>query len=457
LRILKGKIPFKSTKPNDFRMNLIRPILVLFIILLGTGCASTKESFDFEEDSYFTLAKAWEAERKSREMVLSTAPQPTEPQTQENQPLTQQGFLRDEFGNIIIREGDAPQAFAEDQYHDFAYAARVRRFGETSGGWNYYDPFYTNQYWYDPQPGFFGQSIYTTYSWWGCAPLSPWQSSFSWFQPYPSWHGQPWMYGPGFNHMGGWGWAGIVNHPGNALYYNSFDVHSHYNGPRKFNRGDNQTTGPIIMSRVAPSHGVTPRPREPVRLSALPITRTPASGIDRSSRLPNTELNPVRQPTQPNRTDFPNMQGSSQPVRTTTSDLPVRGGNTPGTELPRPGTRTRYDNSSDNGLIRDVPSRSPENNGVKWNDNGDRRVTPSGDGGRRRETFQEGSRSPSWTRPASTPTKSSPPRYSAPTRSTPNPSPRYTPTPSPSRPSPGRSSSPSSPNSSPRSSSPRSR
>lgn len=437
-------------------MSQIRPILFLFILLLGTGCASTKETFDFEEDSYFTLEQAWETERKTREMVLSTVPASKVTQTEGQTTVTSSGYQRDEFGNIIIREGDGPQDFSEEQYHDFAYAARVRRFGETSGGWNYYDPFYTNQYWYDPQPAVFGQSIYTTYSWWGCAPLSPWQSSFSWFRPYPSWmYGPTWMYGQGFSPFGGWGWSNMVANPGNSLYYNSFDVHSHYNGPRNFNRGNQPSTGPLIMSRVAPAHGVTPRPREPVRLSALPTSRTPGAGSDRSFTSPNSGGNPGRNSIPPARNNFSDVQGGTPPIRNSNSTSPIRNNAEMETDILRPGTRSRYDNSSDNGLIRDVPTRSQENNGIRLNENNEPRVVPSNDGGRRRETFQEGSRSPSWTRPSTPPTYSSPPRYSSPTRSSPSPAPRFSPSPRPSSPSPGRSSSP--PSSSPRSSSPRSR
>ena len=431
-------------------MNLIRPMLLLFVILLGTGCASTKEIFDFEEDSYFTLAQAWETERKSREMVISL-PTASTSDTLFNQKKTEiNGYARDEYGNIIIREGDAPQAFSEEQYHDFSYAARVRRFGETSGGWNYYDPYYTNHYWYEPQPAFFGQSIYTTYSWWGGAPLYPWQSTYSWFQPY-AWHGNTWMHPHGFYPITGWGWYTPPFHPGNPLYYNSFDIHSVYSGPRKFNRGENQTSGPVIMSRVAPSHGVTPRPREPVRLSTLPVTRTPAPGTDRNPMLPNANGNPVRQTNQPTRSNFPTSPGVTSPGRTPSANPPIQ--NSPDAEILRPGSRTRFDNSSDNGMIRDVPTRSSDNQGIKTNDSDPRRISPPSDGGRRREIFQEGSRSPSWTRPATPPQRSTPERYNAPTRS--NPSPQFSPPPRPSSPPPMRSSG--SPGASPRSSSPRPR
>ena len=48
--------------------------------------------------------------------------------------------------------------YDQDDYYDYAYSARLRRFNH-SYGWNYYDPYYTNLYWYDYNPYSYGVSV----------------------------------------------------------------------------------------------------------------------------------------------------------------------------------------------------------------------------------------------------------------------------------------------------------
>lgn len=84
-------------------------------------------------------------------------------------------------------------AYDPDDYYDYAYASRIRRFhSDVYVGWGYYDPFFTNMYWYDYCPASFGLSIYLGYNWW-----------------WPGYYYRPYYYGPcwyscGFNY--GWGW-----------------------------------------------------------------------------------------------------------------------------------------------------------------------------------------------------------------------------------------------------------
>lgn len=55
-----------------------------------------------------------------------------------------------------------------DNYYDYTYAARIRRFHDPNNTWAYYDPYFTNYYWFNSSsPRYFGQSVYSTYSWWG--------------------------------------------------------------------------------------------------------------------------------------------------------------------------------------------------------------------------------------------------------------------------------------------------
>ena len=104
----------------------------------------------------------------------------------------------------------ASVTYDPDDYYDYAYASRIRRFHtDVYVGWGYYDPFFTNMYWYDYSPASFGLSIYMGYNWW-------WPGYY--YRPYyysPYWYDYGWRYG--------WGWYGP--------YYGCCDPHYHHHHP----------------------------------------------------------------------------------------------------------------------------------------------------------------------------------------------------------------------------------
>ena len=57
--------------------------------------------------------------------------------------------------------------FKYDDYYDYEYATRVKRFDNSINGLSYYDNYYTNSYWYNHNPYNYGVSVYNGYSWWG--------------------------------------------------------------------------------------------------------------------------------------------------------------------------------------------------------------------------------------------------------------------------------------------------
>lgn len=412
-----------------------RTYLLFLLLIIGYGCASTKEAFDYEEDSYFTLEQAWQERYASRpnnlfDDSLNATGQPGLKTEQETKTETKFGYRRDQFGNIIIEEGEAFTDYSAGDYYDYAYSARIRRFGEHSGSWNYYDPYYTNMYWYNYNPYCFGQSVYTTYNWWGYG-YSSWNQPHSWYNPWYSpwyspvsafnpwhWH-NPWFWQSPFSPSWGWtsGWGG--GWAGGSYYYNSYDPNSHYIGPRKFNRNENPQGGPLIMSRVAEDNGIKPRTREPIRnANTLPVRqnengitpptdRSPVNGgiPDKAPTRANQSVRgaenqpvfqqgpvPVREtpPVRANQPTDPIRQGNNPPVRDVPAheNVPVRE-NPPVRETTPPSrdnSRSRYDNSSDNGMLKD-------NSPVRQNTPPS---PPAGNQGRRRESFQEGSRSPNW-------------------------------------------------------------
>lgn len=86
-----------------------------------------------------------------------------------------------------------------DDYYDNQYASRIRRFYYPSYGMGYYDPWYTNTYWYNYNPYSFGTSIYMSYNFW--------PNSYSYWGYGNPWGYNPWAYNPYFGYNN-YGWGG---------------------------------------------------------------------------------------------------------------------------------------------------------------------------------------------------------------------------------------------------------
>lgn len=184
------------------------------------------------------------------------------------------------------------QPFDYDDYYDYEYAARLRRFHNPTPGAGYYDNYYTNSYYYNQNPYYYGTSLYNSYSFWGPSAYAynycpssyfyynsgwAWGTGMYYGNPYGSpygygyydpWMNQGWGYNPYYSYYPGWnsgGWYGPMtpvyagywggpwmgygngnggygyggfgynngygNNNGN-YYFNSYDENSYYYGPR---------------------------------------------------------------------------------------------------------------------------------------------------------------------------------------------------------------------------------
>lgn len=152
----------------------------------------------------------------------------------------------DENGNNITNNyyGD----YYEDD-NDYFYSSRIRRFHRNYGGWGYYDPWYTNMYYYNYDPFFWGTSINV-----GFWPNYGWGSGFGWNTGWNNgwgwnggFYGTPACYGGGWYGYGGNYWNGYNNGFNDGLayggYYNTFDS---YSGIYYGHRGSTGNTGGTI-------------------------------------------------------------------------------------------------------------------------------------------------------------------------------------------------------------------
>lgn len=115
--------------------------------------------------------------------------------------------------------------YEADDYYDFSYSARIRRFHRPVWSMGYYGGLYTDYYWYSYNPYHCGLSIYYGYNY------NPYYS------PYYSW-GYSGYYSPYYSyynhhHYGHHHHHGHHYHNNDTYsYHNSYDNNSVYYGPR---------------------------------------------------------------------------------------------------------------------------------------------------------------------------------------------------------------------------------
>ena len=93
-----------------------------------------------------------------------------------------------------------------DDYYDYSFSSRIRRFHRPMYYSNYYGGLYTDYYWYNNDPFYCGTSIYYGYNW-----NSPYYSYYS-YSPY---------YYHNYNSYSAYGYNNHQHHTPNYTYYNS--------------------------------------------------------------------------------------------------------------------------------------------------------------------------------------------------------------------------------------------
>ena len=231
------------------------PKLFLLICLVN-GLLALGQNNGYDDDIYYSSkdAKTMAAAKKKQQDNSNTS----SPQDQNN---NSDGSVQNQAGgnnnnsNSNTGNGYKNDTFDYDDYYDYAYATRLRRFHNPCYNLGYYDNYYTNSYWYDYNPYHYGVSIYMGYNWWGPTySIYSYYPSYSWGGYYgSSWYNNPYQswgyggYGYGGYHNGysdGY-WNGYNAGAHNNYYYNSYDNNSHYYGPRKtISSNGRVTTGP---------------------------------------------------------------------------------------------------------------------------------------------------------------------------------------------------------------------
>jgi hypothetical protein len=132
---------------------------------------------------------------------------------------TDEGYYADEYyddednKSVIVNN-----YYNYDDDYDYYYTSRLRRFHSPHHGWNYYDPFYTDLYYYNYDPFYWGVSIYSGFGY-----------SFG-YRPYYYYH--PHYYNPYYGYGGyyGYDYYGYGGYPYYGSYWSGYSHGGYYGG-----------------------------------------------------------------------------------------------------------------------------------------------------------------------------------------------------------------------------------
>ncbi len=211
-------------------------LLVLFL----SACSTSYHSAGVHDDIYYSRSNAEMLAENAHEanatVVQVTPASESQPAAAPNQHYSQEQYYEYQDYEYYVVENDT--VYFDDNYdvevgsdyphwyhthygYDyFGYSSRLRRFHRNYAMFGYYDPWFTNMYWYSFNPHFYGASIYFGYGWpsyyygWGMGfhPFHPFPSYGWWGAHHFGWHHRPyWHHSPfwgGYGHWGGYGYYG---------------------------------------------------------------------------------------------------------------------------------------------------------------------------------------------------------------------------------------------------------
>jgi hypothetical protein len=257
-------------------------ISIVFITISSLlACSGSRNTSSRNKDDVYYSSSDARSEREAAPRN-SSSPDYTPPASSQFDNNSQNSRANDNGGGNQVTNNYYGDSFDYDDYYDYSYSSRIRRFHRPYNGFGYYDPIYTNVYYYDYDPFFWGNSIYLGYNWWAPVSVSymncnpgwgwgggwyrpwyrPWVYTNSWYygSVWGGWWNDPWAYNswgwgggwgnpyrPAFGWGGGWGnpywsgyahgfnngyWAGYQQASWDNFYYNSYDPNTYYYGRR---------------------------------------------------------------------------------------------------------------------------------------------------------------------------------------------------------------------------------
>ena len=121
-------------------------LLLSFVLILSSCITIETTSSGFKDEIYYT-AEQYSDVAQQEEQELQSYEENQEYQEEENEE-----YYNDEYSS--------------DDYYDYGYSVRLRRFHGPTFGFSYYNNYYTNSFWYSGMPGHCGVSIYYGYNFW---------------------------------------------------------------------------------------------------------------------------------------------------------------------------------------------------------------------------------------------------------------------------------------------------
>jgi hypothetical protein len=244
------------------------------VLLVMSGCTTQYQATNYDDVYYSSKNQPPSAKHpmvvKTPETDLSSYTRDVPSQSQQDQVASADVngnpdslYYNEDQQHTTDNNSTLRDDYNNDDYYDYAYSARLRRFHNPYSYDNYYDDYYTNSYWYDSNPWNWGTSIYMGYNWWGPSfsfGYNPW-----YMNPYNSWgYGGSYGYGYGYGMDYGYGsyWSGYNHGYWNGYYdgqyYNSYDGNSFYYGHRgsvgssgSIARVDNRSFGEKYEARLS--------------------------------------------------------------------------------------------------------------------------------------------------------------------------------------------------------------
>lgn len=183
--------------PVKQKYTTMRPLLYTSIVLLFLSSCITSSHVHYSDPNYLGSSEFSSYEEIVTEPVSEIAIY----QTQDTDTITDNYYSEYDVA---------------DDYYDYSFSSRIRRFHRPMYYSNYYGGLYTDYYWYNNDPFYCGTSIYYGYNW-----NSPYYSYYS-YSPY---------YYNNYNSYSAYGYSNHQHHTPNYTYYNS-NNNNHTTGHR---------------------------------------------------------------------------------------------------------------------------------------------------------------------------------------------------------------------------------